>query len=195
MGQFNYFDILIRFAYDAMTAFIIIRCVYYPREKKQEYLFTFFVFNFMIFFVCTFLKYILMDIGFAFGLFAIFSILRYRTESIPIREMSYQFLVITLGALNGLANVGTWHPELLFIDVIILMLVLVLDGKALRNFGLSQTVRYEKIELIRPAKREELMSDLRARTGLDITRMQIKKIDFLNDSADIEVFYQEEKPS
>jgi hypothetical protein len=195
MGHYNFLDILVRFAYNAGTAFLIIRCVYYPRERKQEYLFTFFVFNFMIFFVCTFLKYILMDIGFAFGLFAIFSILRYRTESIPIREMSYQFLVITLGALNGLANIGTWHPELLFVDFIILALVLVLDGKALKNAGLSQTIRYEKIELIRPARMAELLSDLRARTGLDITRVQIRKIDFLNDSADILAFYREGVPS
>jgi hypothetical protein len=88
--------VLVRLLYNSITTFLIIRFIYFPRERKQEYLFTFLIFNQMIFFVCTFLKYIMIDLGFAFGLFAIFSILRYRTEAIPIREMTYQFLVITL---------------------------------------------------------------------------------------------------
>jgi len=190
MAQYDFVDIGVRLVYNAATAFLIIRCVYFPRERKQDYLFTFFVFNFMIFFVCTFLKYILMDIGFAFGLFAIFSILRYRTETIPIREMSYQFLVITLGALNGLSSKGTWHPELILLNLTILVLVMVLDGMFLNRLGVSQSVRYEKINMIQPSRRAELLADLRARTGLDITSLRINRIDFLNDSAEIQVFYR-----
>ena len=191
MEHFPFLDMLVRLSYDVLTAFIVIRCVYYPKERKREYLLTFFVFNIVIFFVCTFLKHTLMDIGFAFGLFAVFSILRYRTESIPIREMTYQFLVITLGALNGLADVGTWHPELVFIDLVILTLVVVLDGRAGSKEGFTQTIRYEKIELVRADRRAELLADLKARTGLDIYRFEIRKIDFLNDSAEIVVFYRD----
>jgi hypothetical protein len=189
MEHFPFLDNLVRLSYDFLTAFVIIRYVYYPKERKREYLLTFFVFNLVIFFVCTFLKHILMDIGFAFGLFAVFSILRYRTESIPIREMTYQFLVITLGALNGLADVGTWHPELVFINLVILAMVLVLDGRAQVKEGFTQAIRYEKIDLVRADRRAELVADLKARTGLDIYRFEIRRIDFLNDSAEIVVFY------
>jgi|WetSurMetagenome_2_1015567.scaffolds.fasta_scaffold30338_3 hypothetical protein len=195
MGLNHFPDLLTRLAYDAVTVYLVIRCVYFPRERKREYLFTFFIFNFMIFFVCTFLKFVLMDIGFAFGLFAIFSILRYRTESIPIREMTYQFLVITLGALNGLAGSKGWHPELLFFNLMVLALVLVLDGRVLRGMGLCQSLRYEKIDLIQPQRRTELLADLRARTGLDITRVQIGRIDFLNDSTEMLVFYRDKELS
>jgi hypothetical protein len=190
MPSFDFLDTIVRLGYDAAAAFVIIRFVYYPKDRKRDYLFTFFVFNLLIFFVCTFLKHILLDISFAFGLFAVFSILRYRTESIPIREMTYQFLVITLGALNGLADEGTWHPELLFIDLIIVAVVVLLDGRmSRRREELCQTVKYEKIELIRPSRAAELLADLKERTGLDIRRTQIRKIDFLNDSAEILVFY------
>ncbi len=96
----------VRFLYNLIAAFVIIYLIYYPKCKKKEFLFTFFVFNLIIFFVYSFLKTIEMNMGFAFGLFAIFSILRYRTETIPIREMTYHFLVISLGAVNGLANSG-----------------------------------------------------------------------------------------
>ena len=190
MINFNLLDLVIRFAYNFITAFIIIKYIYFPKEKRREYLFTFFVFNMLIFFVCSFLKSIIMDVGFAFGLFAIFSILRYRTETIPIREMTYQFLVITMGAVNGLANPGTWHPELLFINMAILIFTLVLDSNFIMNEELSQFIKYEKIELIKPEKREALLADLRERTGLNIHRLKIKKINFLRDTADIVVYYK-----
>ncbi len=195
MASFHFVDTLVRLAYDAAAALIVVRFVYYPKERKRDYLFTFSVFNLLIFFVCTFLKHVLLDISFAFGLFAVFSILRYRTESIPIREMTYQFLVITLGALNGLADAGTWHPELLFIDAVIVAVVVLLDGRSSRGREiLCQTVKYDKIELIKPARSAELEADLRERTGLSVLRTQIRKIDFLNDSAEILVFHRKETP-
>jgi hypothetical protein len=132
-----------------------------------------------------------MDIGFAFGLFAIFTILRYRTETIPIREMTYQFLVITLGAVNGLANPGTWHPELLFINLVILGFTFLLDSNIVMKEEFSQYIQYEKIELIKPENREALMTDLRERTGLNIHRLKIERINFLRDTADIVVYYNE----
>ena len=186
----NLLDLGIRFAYNFIIAFIIIKYIYFPKEKRREYLFTFFVFNMVIFFVCSFLKSIIMDVGFAFGLFAIFSILRYRTKTIPIREMTYQFLVITMGAVNGLANPGTWHPELLSINMAILIFIFALDSNFIMNEEFSQFIKYEKIELIKPEKREALLADLRERTGLDIHRLKIEKINFLRDTADIVVYYK-----
>jgi hypothetical protein len=134
-----------------------------------------------------------MDVGFAFGLFAIFTVLRYRTQTIPIREMTYQFLVITLGAINGLANPGSWHPELILINVIILVFVFLLDGRLILKEEFSQLVRYEKIEMIKPEKRADLMADLCDRTGLNILRIKIEKINFLQDTADIILYYRDGK--
>ncbi|MCP4154834.1 MAG: DUF4956 domain-containing protein [bacterium] len=191
MTDFNFADLLVRFAYNFIAAFIITRYIYFHKEKRREFLFTFFVFNMVIFFVCSFLKSIIMDVGFAFGLFAIFSILRYRTETIPIREMTYQFLVITLGAVNGLANPGTWHPELVFLNTVMVVFIFILDSNIVLKEEYFQFVKYEKIELIKPARRDELMRDLRERTGLDIHRIKIEKINFLRDTADIRVFYKE----
>ena len=114
-------SICLRLVYNLTAATIIIRFIYYPKENKREYLFTFFIFNILIFFVCSFLKSIIINIGFAFGLFAIFTILRYRTETIPSREMTYQFLIITLGAIHGLASIGTWHLQLLFINLTVVL--------------------------------------------------------------------------
>jgi len=189
MTEFNFSDLFVRFVYNFIAAFIIIRYIYFRKEKRREFLFTFFVFNLAIFFVCSFLKSIIMDVGFAFGLFAIFSILRYRTETIPIREMTYQFLVITIGALNGLANPGTWHPELVFINLVMVLSVFVLDSNVLFKEESSQFIRYEKIGLIRPQRRDELIADLRERTGLDIHRFKIEKIDFMRDTSDIVIYY------
>jgi hypothetical protein len=190
MGSFDFLDLSVRLVYDVLTAFLIVRVVYFRRERRREYLFTFIVFNLLIFFVCTFLKSILMDIGFAFGLFAVFSVLRYRTESIPIREMTYQFVVICLGALNGLADPGTWHPELLFLDLVTFGVIILLDGQFLAKEESFQRVKYDRIELIRPEKRAELVTDLKARTGLEITRLEIRRIDFLRDSADLLLYYR-----
>lgn len=191
MPEFNFLDLVLRFGYNLVTAFIIIRWIYFYKEKRREYLFTFFIFNLLIFFVCSLLKSVIMDVGFAFGLFAIFSILRYRTETIPIREMTYQFLIITLGAVNGLANPGTWHPELVFINLAILGFTILLDTNIIMKEDAVQYIQYEKIELIKPENHEALLTDLRERTGLDIQRFKIEKINFLRDTADIVVYYHE----
>lgn len=192
MFELNGFvDLVLRFVCDIIAAFVIIRFIYYPRERKREYLFTFFLFNVLIFFVCSFLRVVIMDIGFAFGLFAIFAILRYRTETIPIREMTYHFAVITLGAVNGLANIDTWFLELLFINLTVPILAFFMESNRFMAEEFSQSVKYEKIELVKPARREELIADLRERTGLDIHRIRIEKIDFLHDTAKIVVYYRE----
>jgi hypothetical protein len=190
-GEFT--DLLLRLLCDLAAAVIIIRFIYYPRDKRREYLFTFFIFNVLIFFVCSFLKSIIMNIGFAFGLFAIFTILRYRTETIPIREMTYQFLIITLGAINGLVGNGNWLLQLLFINLVIVVFTFILDSNVLMKEEHSKLVLYEKIELIKPEKREELIADLRERTGLDINRIKIEKINFLQDTASITVYYRDRK--
>ena len=190
MANYSIFvDLLIRFALNFIVAFIIIRFVYYPKEKKNEYIFTFFIFNALIFFVCSFLIKMKIDLGFAFGLFAIFTILRYRTQTIPIREMTYQFLLITLGAIHGLASFDLWLWQLVFVNIILLVFTFVFDSNRVIKGQCTQLVQYEKIELIKPERREDLIEDLRRRTGLDINRVKIENINFLRDTAEITVYF------
>lgn len=192
-GFDSFYDLVLRFIGNFITAFIIIRLLYYPKGRRRDFLFTFFLFNALIFFVCSFLNSVEMDIGFAFGLFAIFTVLRYRTETIPIREMTYQFIVITLGAVNGLAGLENCLLELLFINLTVPVLTYVMDNNFLVKEESSQHILYEKIDLIKPGKRKELLEDLRKRTGLDIRRIRIGKINFLNDTVKMTVYYDEKK--
>lgn len=186
----DFINLIIKFMYNFITAFLIIRFIYYPRERKRDFFFTFLIFNTLIFFICFFLKSVQLNIGFAFGLFAIFSILRYRTETIPIREMTYQFVVITLGAVNGLANIKDWHMEILYFNMVIFLLVFLLDGNILFKKEYSRHIQYEKIDLIKAERKDDLMADLKNRTGLNITRIKIEKINFLKDTANIIVHYR-----
>ena len=192
-GFDSFYDLVLRFIGNFITAFIIIRLLYYPKGRRRDFLFTFFLFNALIFFVCSFLNSVEMDIGSAFGLFAIFTVLRYRTETIPIREMTYQFIVITLGAVNGLAGLENCILELLFINLTVPVLTYVMDNNFLVKEESSQHILYEKIDLIKPGKRKELLEDLRKRTGLDIRRIRIGKINFLNDTVKMTVYYDEKK--
>lgn len=181
---------LIRFVLSFATTFLIVRFIYYPKKGSRKFLFTFLIFNALIFFICFFLNSIVMNVGFAFGLFAIFSILRYRTETIPIREMTYQFIVIAIGAINGLVNTTPFDIKIMAANLIIILLVLLFDALLLKDDEKVQLIRYEKIELIKDSERENLMSDLKERTGLNIYRIDIIKIDFLRDTADLNIFYK-----
>ena len=171
---------------------ILIRFIYYPVYKKNDYFFTFFMFNVTIFIITHLLNSETgFSMGAAFGLFAIFSMLRYRTEDISARDMTYLFAVITLGLISSV-NQGNLL-ELLLINGIIIGLAFLLDGGVLIKTERMQVVQYEKIEMIRPENREELLEDLRERTGLNIKKISIDKIDFLRDTALIKVYYLEKK--
>lgn len=171
---------------------VLVRFIYYPVYKKNDYFFTFFMFNVTIFIITHLLNSETgFSMGAAFGLFAIFSMLRYRTEDISARDMTYLFAVITLGLISSV-NQGNLL-ELLLINGIVLGLAFLLDGGILIKTERMQVVQYEKIEMIRPENRQELLSDLRERTGLNIKKISIDKIDFLRDTALIKVYYIEQK--
>ena len=131
--------------------------------------------------------------GFAFGLFAIFSILRYRTEVIPIKAMTFLFIAITIAVINSMASNKTSFMEVLFSNLIITVVAYALDNFWLSHNEMSQKILYEKIELILPERREELIEDLKQRTGRNITRVDVKDINFLRDAANIVIYYNEEQ--
>lgn len=178
-----------RFALNAFVIFLLVRIIYYPRHRNKDFLFSFFLFNIINFIICYLLSSATIKIGFAFGLFAIFSIIRYRSVSVPIREMAYLLTSVTIGILNALSNLDTGLPELLISNGVLLLLTFVLDLKVTLPHENSQMVIYEKIELIKPENRNQLIEDLKLRTGLPIHRIEIGRIDLMRDSAKIRIFY------
>ena len=178
-----------RFALNALVIFLLVRIIYYPRHRNKDFHFSFFLFNIINFIICYLLSSATIKIGFAFGLFAIFSIIRYRSVSVPIREMAYLLTSVTIGILNALSNLDTGLPELLISNGVLLLLTFVLDLKVTLPHENSQMVIYEKIELIKPENRNQLIEDLKLRTGLPIHRIEIGRIDLMRDSAKIRIFY------
>lgn len=185
-------SLLIRFSFNTFMILIAIRWLYYSVTKRKDYLFTYFILSSVIFLLCFLLENVKLQLGFALGLFAVFGIIRYRTDTIPIKEMTYLFLVIGISVINALANKKISYAELFLTNFILLLVVFLLEKVFLLKHESTKTVIYEKIDLIRENRREELMKDLEERTGLKINRIQIGRIDFLRDIVRIKIFYYEE---
>jgi hypothetical protein len=188
----NFGELISRFILNFIIAFILIRVIYYPIHKRKDYLFTYFLFNILIFLICFLLNSVKLKLGFAFGLFAIFGILRYRTEQLPIKEMTYLFLIIAIAIINSLSDKKISFVELLFTNVAIVSSTYLLEKVWLLRHESRKSIIYEKIELIKPENHKALIEDLKERTGLNIHRVQIGKIDFLRDVVTIKIFYFED---
>ncbi len=182
-------ELIFKFGLDAIVVFILIRLIYYPIHRKKENLFTYFVFNFLIFFLCILMNNVKLSMGFGFGLFAIFSIIRYRTEQLEIKDMTYLFAVITLAVINSLAGKKISLAELVFTNAMILVLVYLLEQVWLTRHEAMRLLIYEKIELIKPENKEQLYADLHERLGLRVSRVEVGRIDLLRDTAQLRVFY------
>ena len=181
--------LLFKFSIDLLFLFIIVRVIYYRIKEEKDYVFTFFMFNILTFFICFLLRKVPMEMGFALGLFAVFGILRYRTEAIPIRQMTYLFIVIGLSMINSLANKSISWFEILLANGIITIITYLIDRVWFSTIELTKTILYEKIELIKPENEQELIEDLKQRTGLKIVAVKVDKVDFLRDTAQIKIYY------
>jgi len=190
MSEFSVF--LLGFAFNLFFAVILVRFIYYPRTQNKRYIFTFLAFNTVIYFVLSFLKSVEVGVGVGFGLFAIFSILRYRTDPIPVREMTYLFIIAALPVMNSAASTGTVWPQLIAANLAILSLMWVLEKEWGFHYEASKKIIYEKVDLIRTDRRAELKADLEDRTGIKIKRINIGKVNFLKDTAEIKIFFDEE---
>ena len=177
----DFLKLIFKFAINLFFLFATVRFIFYRNNRDKDYLFTFFMFNLMTFFICVLLRKVPMEMGFAMGLFAVFGILRYRTEALPIKEMTYLFIVIGLAMINALANKSISMSELFFTNVIIVGTTLGIETIWFNNHERSKIIVYEKISLIKPENEVELLNDLRDRTGLDVFKFSIGKIDFLKD--------------
>ena len=178
------------FVLNFLAAFIVVRFVYYPRNRCNNYVFTFLAFNTVIYFIMGLFTSIEISIGAGFGLFALFSILRYRTETVPIREMTYLFVMAALPILNSTFCTSTQLDRMLIVDVLVLAVMWFLDREWGFNREQSQmNVVYEKIDLIKREKRDEMIADLSQRTGLAVTDAEIQNINFLRDVAEVRITY------
>ncbi|MEA5458412.1 DUF4956 domain-containing protein [Arcicella sp. LKC2W] len=180
---------LTQFAFDIIAVFILIRIIYFRHYRRTDHFLTFFGFNVIIFLLTYLLNKVEMSMGAAFGLFAVFSMLRYRTEGISTKDMTYLFIVIAIGLISAISK-NSWE-ELLFTTTILLLITALLEGSWLIKKEHTKVVTYDKIGLISPANRELLIEDLSARTGLNIHRVEIQDYDFLKDSVQLIMYYYE----
>jgi len=186
----DFLELVLRFSLNTAVIVILVRWLYYSTVKRKDYLFTYILIASVVFLLCFLLESVKLQIGFALGLFAIFGIIRYRTDAIPIKEMTYLFLVIGISVINALTSTTTSLADLLFTNLVIIFITYGLEKLWLLKHESSKIVIYEKINLIRPENREALIDDLRERTGIDkINRIEVGKIDFLRDTCELKIYY------
>ena len=191
----NFLELLLRFVLNTGVIVILIRWLYYSTTKRKDYLFTYILISTIVFLLCFLLESVKLQIGFALGLFAIFGIIRYRTNAMPIKEMTYLFLIIGVSVINALTSTDTSLIDLLFSNIVIIVITFGLEKLWLLKHESSKMIIYEKINLIRPEKRTELLSDLQERTGISkINRVETGKIDFLRDTCELTIYYYVTEP-
>lgn len=184
---------LILFGVNMLVCWIITHFFYYRKSRRRDYYFTYMLFSMAIFFILYQLQNMKVEVGIALGLFGIFSMIRYRTEQLPIREMTYLFVLIGISIING-AGMATSYVSFVAVNVIFILLVWILEAVGMSNRNAQKIITYEKIELVKPDRREELLADLHQRTGLDIVKVQVGSIDFLKDTALLKVTYIPDDP-
>jgi hypothetical protein len=188
----DFFELVVRFFFNLAIILTIIRFLYYPFSRRKDYYFAFLLVGIVVFLI----TYSLVSaekqfgIGVGIGLFALFGILRFRTSQIAIKEMTYLLVIIGVSVINSLVTTKTSYAELLFINLVIIFAIWTGERIWVTMNENRKTIVYEKIDLIKPEKRKELIEDLRQRTGLDVTRVQIGRINFMRDTARIRIFYR-----
>lgn len=182
-------ELLVRFVLNTAVIALIVRVFYYPKSKRRDYFFTFILISISVFLLIFLMGGVKLKIGFALGLFAIFGIIRYRTESVPIREMTYLFLIIAVSAINGLAT-SISYVELLATNLLFILSIWMCESNRYVKHVASKLVLYDNIGLITPEKEDELIEDLKKRTGLDILRVEVGAIDFSKDTAMVKIYYE-----
>jgi hypothetical protein len=181
--------LVLKLIMDLIVTFVIIRLIFYPVYKSRDYVFTTMLMNISVFLICVLMGSIKFKIGFAFGLFAVFSILRYRTEQISIREMTYMFVVIIIAVLNALSDETISLAELIVANVVVMSSIYILEKNLLHDHLVGRLVIYEKIDLIKPENYDLLIKDLQERTGHHVIKADVVSINFLNDTAQIKILF------
>lgn len=188
----DFYKLMARLIANLIFMTVIVRFLYYPRTKRKDYLFTYYLIGLVTFFLCFGLKKLDIDTGMGLGLFAIFGIIRYRTDAIEIKEMTYLFIVIGISVVNALAANRISVAETALINFAVVGMTYGLEYLWLLKHETRKTVIYERIDLILPERSDEMKADLEARTGLNINRFEVGRIDFLNDTAQVRIYYYDD---
>lgn len=181
-------NLLIRFAFNLLVSWIIVQFFYYKKSRRRDYYVTFMLFSAVMFLLIFLMENVKLGIGLTLGLFAIFGVIRYRTETVPIREMTYLFVIIGTSVINGLA-LNIPYTDLVVGNVLLLLLMGLLENQSLLKHQTSKLVLYDKIELITPERQGEMIADLEQRLGFKIDKVEVGHVDFLRDVAFVKVYY------
>ena len=179
-----------RLLIDVVFAAIVVRFVYYRIYRKRDYVFTYLLLNLVTFLLAYLLSTVRIELGFALGLFAVFGVLRYRTESIAVRDLTYLYVVIGIALLNALVGGAISTAELLVVNTTIALTVCILEVVPFSGREQSRQVLYDRVDLLGPHTSTELLHDLRQRTHLPVERYEIGNVDLLRDCADITIYYR-----
>jgi hypothetical protein len=186
---FNITDFSTRAVIDVIAIVILVGLIYYPKHRNKDFIFTFVIFNIINFMICYLLGSAKIKIGFAFGLFAIFSIIKYRTIVVSIKDMGYFFICVALGMLNSLANSSEGFTIIIICNAVILSLSFLLERLNFINNENAKEIIYDNVRLIKPRLRDELIADLVERTGLEIHKVEVISINYLKDTALLKAYY------
>ena len=197
----QFISLVIRFFINLVVVVAISRYFYYPHSRRRDYMFIFILMSMSIFLLVSLMEGGGMELGAAMGLFAIFGIMRFRTEAVPIREMTYLFMLIAVSVINAVAQ-GDYHPKALywdgvgivtivFVNLVFVFMAWLFESTKILSDSCSKYIKYDNVALVAPDKREELKADLEKRTGLKIQRIEVGMIDYLKDAVLIRIFYDE----
>ena len=195
----QFISLIIRFVINLIVVYIVARKFYYPHSRRRDYMFIFILMSMSIFLLVSLMEGGGMELGAAMGLFAIFGIMRFRTEAVPIREMTYLFMLIALSVINAVAQ-GDYHPKaqywdgvgfvtIVFVNLVFIFMAWLFESSKILSDSCSKYIKYDNVSLVAPDKREELKADLEKRTGLKIERVEVGMIDYLKDAVLIRIFY------
>ncbi|MFK7817083.1 MAG: DUF4956 domain-containing protein [Planctomycetaceae bacterium] len=187
------YKLLVRFSINLIVALAVVFVCYRPVKKDNSFVFTFLLLNVMVFFTCFAMKKLELELGMALGLFAIFGILRYRTDTVPVKEMTYLFVIVGVAVINALSNKKTSYAELATTNLVIIGMAFVLERafrEEVKQRLAKQSMVYDNLKLLDPTKREQLAQDIRERTGLVALEIKVGKIDLQRGTASITVHYE-----
>ncbi|MGZ2371005.1 DUF4956 domain-containing protein [Ancylomarina sp. YFZ004] len=188
----NFLDLMLRFGLNLLATIFVIIFVYFRATGKRSYVFTYILISTTIFFLCFLLGSIDLQLGFALGLFAIFGIIRYRTDTIPIKEMTYLFLVITLSVINALASREVSVSAILFTNLILMATTWVMETVWMKRHLARRSLIFDRMDLIHPSKKNELIENIFERTGIVVVRFKVGQIDLSKKSVRLTIFYKED---
>jgi hypothetical protein len=185
-------ELLLRFILNLLVTVFVINYVYFRATGKRSYVFTYIMISTTVFFLCFLLGSVELQLGFALGLFAIFGIIRYRTDTIPIREMTYLFLVITISVINALSRGEISFGEIAFTNVAFMTTTWIMERVWMKRHLARRTIIYDRMDLIHPSKQQELIDDIYTRTGMEVAKFSIGQIDLSKGNIKLIIFYREE---